>query len=96
MTYEEFRRQLGKAGLTLKQFAGLVRLNGNSVANYAAHGEVPSHWAIVAVLMGEMAERKIDFKSILEAIDISPNKARGSAAKGRFGGTRQLDLLLKD
>jgi hypothetical protein len=96
MTYEEFRRQLGKSGLTLKQFAGLVKLNCNSVANYAAHGEVPSHWAIVAVLMGEMAERKIDFKGVLEKIDISPKKVRGGAAQGKFGGTRQLDLLLKD
>ena len=96
MTYEEFRRQLGKAGLTLKQFASLVKLNCNSVANYAAHGEVPAHWAIVVVLMGEMAERKIDFKSLLEAIDISPKKVRGNAAKGKFGGSRQLDLLMKD
>lgn len=96
MTYEEFRRQLGKAGLTSKQFAGLVKLNGNSVANYAAQGEVPAHWAIVAVLMGEMAERKIDFKSILESIDISPKKVRGSAAKGRFGGSKQLDLLTEE
>jgi hypothetical protein len=80
--------------LTSKQFAGLVKLNCNSVANYAAHGEVPAHWAIV--LMGEMAERKIDFKSILETINISPKKVRGNAAKGKFGGSRQLDLLMED
>ncbi len=96
MTYIEFRRQLGKAGLTLKQFAALVKLNCNSLANYATHGEVPAHWAIVAVLMGEMAERKIDFKRILETLDISPKKVRGNAAKGKFGGSRQLDLLIKD
>lgn len=96
MTYEEFRRQLGKAGLTSKQFADLVKLNCNSVTNYATHGEVPAHWAIVAVLLGEMAERKIDFKSILEAIDISPKKVRGSAAKGKFGGSRQLDFLMEE
>jgi len=96
MTYEEFRRQLGKAGLTSKQFADLVKLNCNSVTNYATQGEVPSHWAIVAVLMGEMAERKIDFKSILETIDISPKKVRGSAAKGKFGGSRQLDFLMEE
>jgi hypothetical protein len=82
--------------LTSKQFAGLVKLNCNSVANYAAHGEVPAHWAIVVVLMGEMAERKIDFKSILETINISPKKVRGNAAKGKFGGSRQLDLLMED
>ena len=94
MTYEEFRRQLGKAGLTAKQFADLVKLNRNSVTNYAAQNEVPAHWAIVAALMGEMAERQIDFKTILENIDIAPNKVRGNAAKGKFGGSRQVDFLL--
>lgn len=96
MTYEEFRRQLGKAGLTSKQFADLVKLNRNSITNYAAQGEVPAHWAIVVVLMGEMAERKIDFKTILESISIAPNKVRGSAAKGKFGGSRQIDFLAEE
>jgi len=96
MTYEEFRRQLGKAGLTSRQFADLVKLNRNSITNYAKQGEVPAHWAIVVVLMGEMAERKIDFKTILESIDITPNKVRGSAAKGKFGGSRQIDYLIEE
>lgn len=92
MIYEEFRRQLGKAGLTAKEFADLVKLNRNSITNYAAQSEVPAHWAIVAALMGEMAERQIDFKATLENIDISPKKVRGSAAKGKFGGSKQLDF----
>lgn len=96
MTYEEFRRQLGKAGLTSKQFADLVRLNSNSITNYATHGEVPAHWAVVAVLMGEMAEHRIDFRPLLENIDIAPKKVRGSAAKGKFGGNRQMDLLMEE
>ncbi|MFA7241033.1 MAG: hypothetical protein WC091_13060 [Sulfuricellaceae bacterium] len=96
MTYEEFRRQLGKAGLSAKQFADLVKLNRNSITNYAAQGEVPSHWAIVVALMGEMAERQIDFKATLQNIDFTPNKVRGSAAKGKFGGSRQIDFLMEE
>jgi hypothetical protein len=64
MTYEEFRRQLGKAGLTAKDFAELVKLNSNSITNYAKSGEVPSHLAVIAALLGEMAERKIDFRDV--------------------------------
>jgi hypothetical protein len=71
MTYDEFRRQLGKAGVTVKEFAGLVQLRPNSVTNYAKAGFVPSHLAVIAVLMGEMAEHKLDFKSRLEAISLS-------------------------
>lgn len=92
MTYEEFRRQLGKAGLTNKAFAELVKINRNSITNYKKDGEVPAHWAIVALLMGVMADHKLDFKAALSGIEIEAKKARGTAAKGRFGGSRQADL----
>jgi hypothetical protein len=94
MKYDEFRRQLGKAGLSAREFADLVKLNPNSITNYAKEGVVPSHWAIVALLMGEMADKGMDFKEAINKIDIEPNKIRGSAAKGRFGGNKQTELQL--
>jgi hypothetical protein len=92
MDYKEFRRQLGKAGLTNKSFAELVKINPNSVTNYKKDGDVPSHWAIVALLMGVLADNKIEFKDALNGIEIEPNKVRGTAAKGRWGGSKQNDL----
>lgn len=94
MTYDEFRRQLGKAGISVKGFADLVKLHRNSITNYAKGGVVPSHWAIVVVLMGEMAENKLDYRKALRRIEISPNKVRGSAVKGRFGNSKQAELNL--
>ena len=94
MTYDEFRRQLGKAGLTNKAFADLVKINSNSITNYKKDGEVPAHWAVVALLMGVMADNKLDFKEALSGIEIEPNRVRGNAAKGRFGGSKQTDLNL--
>jgi len=93
MEYIEFQRQLGKAGLTNKQFASLVKANPSSIANYSKVGKVPSHWAIIATLMGVLADNKVDFSLALSRIDISPKKVRGGAAKGRFGGSKQGDLL---
>lgn len=93
MTYEEFRRQLGKAGVSVKEFTGLVRLSNSSIPNYAKEGQVPDHWAIVAALMGEMAENDLDFKSVLRKIEIRHKKARGSATKGKFGGDKQRLLF---
>lgn len=92
MTYIEFRRQLGKAGLTNKAFADLVKINRNSITNYKKDGEVPAHWAVVVLLMGVMADHKLDFKDALSGIEIEPKKVRGTAAKGRFGGSKQTDL----
>jgi hypothetical protein len=94
MTYDEFRRQLGKAGLTVKGFAKLIKQTPNSITNYATHGEVPSHLAIISALMGEMAEGGFDFRLTLSRIKFEASKPRGGAIKGRFGGTKQIDLDL--
>lgn len=87
MTYEEFQRQIGKAGLTIRQFAELVKMNRISLSNYGKKGEVPSHLAVIAALLGEMAERKIEYREVLSRIDIAPKKPRG-AGIGKFGGDK--------
>lgn len=92
MTYDEFQRQVGKAGLTIREFAELVKMNRISLSNCSKRGEVPSHLAVIAALLGEMAERRIDFRDVLSRIDISPKKPRGAGRPGTFGGSKQSDL----
>lgn len=96
MTYDEFLRHLGKAGLTLRQFAELVKMNRVSLSNYAKKGEVPSHLAVISALMGEMAERRIDYREVLSRIDIAPKKPRGAGRAGKFGGNPQSDFIFRD
>jgi hypothetical protein len=83
MTYDEFQQQIGKAGLKLQEFADLVKMNRASIYNCAQKG-VPSHLAVIAVLLSEMAERGIDYREVLSKIDIAPKKPRGAGAAG-FG-----------
>lgn len=92
MTYDEFRRQLGKAGLNVKGFAEIIKQTPNSITNYAAHGEVPPHLAIIAALMGDMAESGLDFRATLARIQFESSKTRGGAVKGKFGGSKQIAL----
>jgi hypothetical protein len=94
MTYDEFRRQLGKAGLTAKEFAELIKQSPNSITNYAKQGEVPPHFAIIAALMGDMAEGGQDFRNTLSRIQFEANRPRGGASKGRFGGSKQISLSI--
>ncbi|MTD33407.1 XRE family transcriptional regulator [Paludibacterium sp. dN 18-1] len=94
MTYDEFRRQLGKAGLTVKGFAELIKQTPNSITNYATHGEVPPHLAIIAALMGDMAESGLDYRTTLARIHFEASKPRGGAEKGKFGGSKQTNLNL--
>lgn len=93
MTYDEFKRQLGKAGLTVKSFAELIKQAPNSISNYSKQGDVPAHLAIIAALMGEMAEAGLDFRVTLGRIHFEMNKPRGGAMKGRFGGSKQEDFF---
>ena len=95
MTYDEFQRQLGKAGLSIRKFADVVGMQPNSVTNYASRGEVPSHLAVIAVLLGAMVDNGLDFRLALNAVHVERKKPRGKAKKGRFGGTRQHDLPMK-
>lgn len=78
MTYQEFLRQLGKAGLTIKEFSELVGMNRNSVSNYARLGSVPAHLAIIVSLMAELADHHLDFRKPLASLDVSPKRARGA------------------
>lgn len=83
MDFEEFKRHIGKAGLTTREFAELLSMNRNSISNYAATGKVPSHLAVIAALMGEMAEQRVDFRTVLSKITITPNRPRGRPIQGR-------------
>jgi hypothetical protein len=91
MTYEEFQRQLGKAGLSVRQFADLIKMNRVSISNYGKIGEIPTHLAVIAALLGEMAEQRVDFRAVLSKIDIAPKRPRG-AGIGRFGGDKQVNF----
>lgn len=89
MVYEEFKRHLGKAGLSIKELAELLRQNPNSYTNYKKKGKVPSHLAVIVALMGEMADHRLDFRTIIAGLDLTPNKPRGAAKVAKFGANRK-------
>lgn len=93
MNYDEFKRQLGKAGLTITEFSALVKANRVSFSNRKKTGDVPSHWAVVAALLAEMAENHIDFRGPLSKIEIEPKKPRGPGKLGKFGGDKQEEMF---
>lgn len=77
MDYEEFRRHLGKAGLTNKAFAELLSINEKSITNMAQKPEIPNHYAVIALLMGELADNGIEFKEKVLNLELKLAKPRG-------------------
>lgn len=83
MTYLDFVDELAAAGISGREFARLLRLNENTIANYKAKKKVPSNLATVAALMRLLKENGIQYKARLEALEIQPNAPRGKAIGSR-------------
>lgn len=68
MPYTEFQRLIGKAGLSIKEFAELLDMNPNSITNYSKQGVVPTHIAVIVALISTMKDDGLDFYPIFEKV----------------------------
>lgn len=89
MTYGEFIAELGKAGLSVREFADLLEMRPNSVSNNAKRGKVPAHIAIIAALLAEMRIQGISYDTVFSRLNLGKKKVRGGASLGKFGGDKQ-------
>ena len=78
MNYDELIRNIGKAGLNVKEFAILLKANPNSITNLKNKDYVPKNLAIIAVLLGEMVDKGLEYKHLFEKLDIQEQKRRRS------------------
>jgi hypothetical protein len=81
MQYAQFQQILDEAGLSLREFALLLKLNPNSLTNYKKRGTVPSHLAVIANLVRELAFHGLDYRSAVNRAGIAPKAPRGSSGK---------------
>lgn len=95
MLYADFLAELGKAGLSVRSFAELIGMNPNSISNYARTGELPTHLALIAVLVVGVSELGGDYRRIMSKVEVAHKKPRGGARQGHFGGDRQTNLDLE-
>ena len=89
MSYADFVEELRKAGLSVRAFAKLIGMNPNSISNYARCGELPTHLALIAVLIVGVDETGGDYREVISRVQVVPKKPRGSGRRGCFGGDRR-------
>ena len=87
MSYEDFHKELRKAGLSVRQFAELIGMNPNSISNYARAGELPTHLALIAVLVVGISEMGGDYRRIMSRVERVRKKPRGSAHRDLLSAT---------
>ena len=95
MVYADFIARLEKIGLSVRGFAELIGMNPNSVSNYARKGELPSHLALIVVLVVAVGEMGGDYRRIISTVGVTPKKPRGRGRHGQFGGDGQTKLELE-
>lgn len=87
MEYVEFRRHLGKAGLTVNQFAAYLGVRPASISNYSKVGIVPQTYAILVVLLGDAVDRGVSIPQLLGRFGVIP------VISGEKNKVSQLDLF---
>ena len=70
------------------EWAELIGMNPNSISNYARTGELPTHLALIAVLIVVISEMGGDCRRIMSRVERVRKQPRGSARGGLFGGGR--------
>ena len=76
MPYGDFLVELRKGGLSVRAFARLIGMNPNSISNYARTGELPTHLALLAVLIVGISEMGGDYRRIMSESGACAKKSR--------------------
>ncbi len=66
-----------------REFARLLKLNPNTIPNYKAIGTVPSHLAVIAVLLRALVENGVDYRPVMAKVPIKRNAPRGRKIRPR-------------
>lgn len=67
MRYDEFKKHLKEARISVKTLAAILGMNPTSITNYRGKGEVPRHLAVIATLLGVVALNKLSIVDVLSA-----------------------------
>jgi len=71
MEYKEFKLNIARAGLTIKEFAELIGSHPTSITNLKQKAKVPKKLAIISILIVELFNNGVDVKGLLEKSKIT-------------------------
>ena len=67
MVYDEFKKHLKEAQISVKTLAAVLGMNPTSIANYKGRGEVPRHLAVIATLLSAVSSNEKSATEVLSA-----------------------------
>lgn len=75
MRYREPTINIVKAGLGIKEFAKSIKANPNLITNLKLKEKMSKNIAVIAVLLGEMVNKGLEYKYIFEKLELEKQKA---------------------
>lgn len=87
MTFIEFKKRLLDIDMSIPKFCELIKVSDKNIRSYKKKGEVPNAIAVVITCFAEMHENNIDFKSLIEQLDLKKKTKKGGFAK-RSGSSK--------
>lgn len=80
MDYDEFKRHLGKAGVSINEYAALLHVRPSSISNYAKKGAIPQQHALIAVALGDAGDRGVNFLELFSRYGVHPARNQEKVA----------------
>jgi hypothetical protein len=77
MKYDDFTSLLSQTTLSGREFAKLLKLNPNTIANYKRRGTVPAHLAVIALLIQNLEASGTPYRQQIEALKLETKARRG-------------------
>lgn len=78
MTFIEFKKHLLDADISLPKFSKLIKISEKNLQSYKKKGEVPNLIAVTVVCFVEMRKAGIDYKEIVEKLELKAKTKKGS------------------
>jgi hypothetical protein len=78
MTFIDFKKLLLDAEISLPKFSKLIQVSEKNLQAYKKKGEVPNTIAVIAKSFVIMHQHGIDYRSIIEALELKAKTKKGS------------------
>jgi len=80
MTFIEFKKGLLDIEMSLPKFCNLIKVSDKNIQSYKKKGEVPNAIAVVVTCFVELHKNDIDFKTLVENLDLQKKTKKGGFA----------------
>ena len=78
MTFIDFKKLLLDAELTIPKFTALIKVSEKNIQAYKKKEQVPNAIAAVAACFAEMNKQGIDYKSLMNDLDLKKKEKKGA------------------